>query len=64
MPKYTVSIAREEVFIYQIEVEAPDESQAEDKAWYEFNTDTSISDDGKLVHANEYVDFVQELETT
>lgn len=58
MPKFTVSIAREETTIYQIDVEANDESEAEDKAWHEFNTDTSILDDGKLVCANEYIDYV------
>jgi hypothetical protein len=63
MPKFTVSIAREETTIYRIDVEAEDESSAEDKAWHEFNTDTSILDDGNLVCANEYIDYVDNHDT-
>jgi len=62
MPKYEVSLAREETTIYLLEVEAADEKDAEQKAWDEFNNDTSYLDHGKLVHANEYVDYVEELD--
>lgn len=59
MPKFTVSIAREETYLYHIDVEAKDESEAENKAWEEFNTGcSSILDNGNLAHANEYVDYV------
>ena len=62
MPKYEVSLAREETTVYLIEVEAENESDAEDKAWDEFNNDTSYLDHGKLVHANEYIDYVENIE--
>ncbi len=58
MTKFTVSIAREETTLYYIDVEADNERDAEDKAWHEFNDNTSILDHGKLVCANEYVDYV------
>lgn len=63
MPKFTVSIAREETTIYRIDVEANDESEAKNKAWHEFNTDTSILDDGDLVCANEYIEDVDNHDT-
>lgn len=62
MTKFTVTICREESYLYYIDVEANSESEAEDKAWEEFNSDTSIFDNGKLVHANEYVDYVDSYE--
>ena len=63
MPKYNVSIAREETTLYWIEVEAEDEDDAEEKAWDEFNQGAAdILDHGELVNANEYVDYVEEIE--
>lgn len=63
MPKYNVSIAREETTLYWIEVEAEDEDDAEEKAWDEFNQGSAdILDHGELVNANEYVDYVEEIE--
>jgi hypothetical protein len=63
MPKFEVQIAREETTMYYIEVEAENENDAEDKAWEKFNEGcSSILDHGKIVHANEYVDYVEELE--
>jgi hypothetical protein len=63
MPKFTVSIAREETTLYYIDVEANDKSDAEDKAWEEFNSGcSSIIDHGQMVHADEYVDYVDNHE--
>lgn len=63
MPKYEVQIAREETTMYYIEVEADNENDAEDRAWDQFNKgSSSILDYGNVVHANEYVDYVEEVQ--
>jgi hypothetical protein len=63
MPKFNVYIAREETNIYCIEVDTANEADAESKAWERFNEGcSSILDHGKMVHANEYVDYVEEEE--
>jgi hypothetical protein len=61
MPKYKVCIAREETTLCWVEVNCKTKSKAEDLAWEIFNEDSSILEKGEMVHADEYIDFVEEI---
>jgi hypothetical protein len=60
MKKFEVQYVRIEHQVYFLEVEAKDESDAEDVAHDEFTG----SEDYKVVHAEEFIQDVKELEAT
>jgi len=60
MKKFTVQYVRIEHQVYFLEVEAEDEDHAEDVASEEFEG----SEPYKVVHAEEFIQDVKEMETT
>jgi hypothetical protein len=60
MKKFTVQYVRIEHQVYFLEVEAEDEDHAEDVAREEFEG----SEPYKVVHAEEFIQDVKEMETT
>lgn len=58
MNNYTVSICRVENTLYHYQIEATSEAEAEQQAWALFNE--GDTDDGDVVHAEEFVHHTQE----
>ena len=58
MRSYTVSLCRVENTLYHFHIEADSEKEAEEEAWKLYNQGTT--DDGDVVHAEEFCHQIQE----
>ena len=59
MNNYTVSICRVENTLYHYQIEATSEAEAEQQAWELFYQ--GDTDDGDVVHAEEFCHQIQEI---
>jgi hypothetical protein len=63
MKTYKVSLARVEHVVYQIEVEANDKEEAEEVAWEMWEEDDSKFRSLGCVHADEFIDDIEEVQS-
>jgi len=60
MKSYTVSLCRVENTLYHYQIEATSEAEAEQQAWKMYNS--GDTDDGDVVHAEEFCHQIEEYE--